>query len=285
MPGLLSSCAQLGTEDAYTACRRLQPLTQKKRPVQPGEWMDRYTEVHEPYNAYVKRNPTAATAVRRILYIVQLGDLDSLGSEIFNQAGAYLHAFYQIEVKILSPISIESIPQAYTRKQAYGVQVKTSILLDSLLPARLPDDAFALIAFTAYDLYPRDDWNFVFGQASLDRRVGVWSLARLGDYNKDSKTFTLCRERTLHVAVHETGHMFGIQHCVQYECCMNGSNSLYESDQQVPWLCWECLAKVCTNRGIGPAAHLSALLQFHRHTTHDSSQIQYYETALRLLQP
>ena len=28
------------------------------------------------------------------------------------------------------------------------------------------------------DLYPEDDWNFVFGMASLRKRTGVFSLAR-----------------------------------------------------------------------------------------------------------
>jgi hypothetical protein len=28
------------------------------------------------------------------------------------------------------------------------------------------------------DLYPEDDWNFVFGIASLIKRTGVFSIAR-----------------------------------------------------------------------------------------------------------
>jgi archaemetzincin len=30
------------------------------------------------------------------------------------------------------------------------------------------------------DLYPEPSWNFVFGQASLNERVGVYSFARYG---------------------------------------------------------------------------------------------------------
>lgn len=255
-----------------------------KHPVRPGEWRERYTEVHEPFEAYIRRAPTAATAQRSILYVVQLGAFDTTGKKILEQAKIYLHDFYQIEVKELPALDLTAIPRSYTRINTFGLQIKTSVLLDSLLPALLPADAFALIAFSLRDLYPEDDWNFVFGQASLNRRVGVWSLARLGDYNQNDSLYRKCLLRTLHVAIHETGHMFGIQHCVQNECCMNGSNSLAESDQQVPWLCWECLAKVCWNRHITPAAHLSALLQFHN-SQRDSNQIRYYSQALRLLQP
>ena len=42
----------------------------------------------------------------------------------------------------------------------------------------VPPDAFCVGAITLCDLYPRDDWNFVFGIATLANRVGVYSLAR-----------------------------------------------------------------------------------------------------------
>jgi archaemetzincin len=108
-------------------------------------------------------------------------------------------------------------------------------------------------------------------------------MARLDDYNLNDSLYKRCRQRTMNVAVHETGHIFGIKHCVQNECCMNGSNSLSESDRQPTWLCWECLAKVCLNRNTYPVNHISELLAFHTHVTQDKKQIEYYSTALRLL--
>ena len=42
------------------------------------------------------------------------------------------------------------------------------------LPAFLPKDAFAFVAFTSSDLWPGEGWNFVFGQASMEGRIGVW---------------------------------------------------------------------------------------------------------------
>ena len=41
-----------------------------------------------------------------------------------------------------------------------------------------PADAFCVSAITMCDLYPRDDWNFVFGLARLVDGVGVYSLTR-----------------------------------------------------------------------------------------------------------
>lgn len=264
-------------------CYKLKDITQTKHAAQPGEWRDSYTEVHEPLQAYLRREPTAATAQRHTLYVVQLGTFDEKGKQILHAAKAYLQAFYQIPVAELPPVSIKTIPAIYTRQNTYGLQLQTVPVLDSLLPSLLPGDAFALIAFATCDLYPDENWNFVFGQASLERRVGVWSLARLGDYNKDSHMFNICLRRTIHVAAHETGHMFGIRHCVQNECCMNGSNSLAESDGQPLWLCWECLAKVCYNRRIYPETQVQSLLDFHKKFTHDKEALQYYSKAAQLL--
>lgn len=32
-----------------------------------------------------------------------------------------------------------------------------------------PKDAFCIVGITMIDLYPRESWNFVFGQASLSK--------------------------------------------------------------------------------------------------------------------
>lgn len=215
--------------------------------------------------------------------MVQLGAFDSGAVAILNRTKAYLQAFFQIPVTELPAIDIKAIAPQYFRTNTFGPQIKTRVLLDSLLPALLPDSAFALIAFSLYDLYPADDWNFVFGQASLNRRVGVWSLSRLGDYNLNANTYRQCLKRTLHVAAHETGHMFGITHCVENECCMNGSNSLAEGDSQPLWLCWECLAKVCMNRKVGPQKHIAALKAFYDSVMPNDTTAAHYARALQLL--
>src|SRR3712207_7363776 len=43
--------------------------------------------------------------------------------------------------------------------------------------------------------------------------------------------FKLTLLRTLKIAAHETGHMFSVRHCTKYECVMNGSNHLGETDR------------------------------------------------------
>lgn len=47
--------------------------------------------------------------------------------------------------------------------------------------------------------------------------------------------------------VHEITHMFGIRHCVHYQCVMNGTNSLEESEYRTLELCVVCLRKLQSN--------------------------------------
>jgi len=39
-------------------------------------------------------------------------------------------------------------------------------------------------------------------------------------------------KRSCKVLAHEIGHIFGIKHCIYYQCLMNGSNHLGESDEK-----------------------------------------------------
>ena len=118
------------------------------------------------------------------------------------------------------------IPAAARREHPtwHVKQILSTYVLDEVLRPRLPADACAYIALTTSDLWPGEGWNFVFGQASLSERVGVWSIARNGDPHGGDAAFRLCLLRTLKTASHETGHMFSMQHCTLYECNMCGSN-------------------------------------------------------------
>ena len=44
--------------------------------------------------------------------------------------------------------------------------------------------------------------------------------------------------------------MFSLRHCTCHECCLNGSNSLQETDSEPIFLCPECLVKIRWNLGL-----------------------------------
>lgn len=162
-----------------------------------------------------------------------------------------------LEVKVLPPMGLAESRITTRRNQYTGqTQLLTADIL-ALLRKKLPDDAYALLGITMVDLYPEESWNFVFGQASLRHRVGVYSFARYdprfygerapprsedppgprrsGGLTPDEQKLML--RRSCKVLAHETAHMFGIQHCIHFRCLMNGSNHLAESDARPLHLC------------------------------------------------
>ena len=54
----------------------------------------------------------------------------------------------------------------------------------------------------------------------------------------------LLLRRSCKVLAHETSHMFGLAHCTYFNCLMNGSNHLVESDRRPLHLCPVCLRKL-----------------------------------------
>ncbi|XP_026936276.1 archaemetzincin-2 isoform X4 [Sagmatias obliquidens] len=120
------------------------------------------------------------------------------------------------------------------------------------------------------DLYPRDSWNFVFGQASLTDGVGIFSFARYGSdfysshyegklkklQKKSSSDYSVFDNyyvpevtsvlllRSCKTLTHEIGHIFGLRHCQWLACLMQGSNHLEEADQRPLDLCPICLRKL-----------------------------------------
>ena len=115
-------------------------------------------------------------------------------------------------------------------------------------------DTYCILAVTNNDLYPRDSWNFVFGMADMTNHCGVFSFARHAvdsaegvEMSEEEKAQVWCR-RSCGTMVHEIGHMFGLNHCIYYECTMNGSNGSFELARHPNrTLCPICLAKLKMN--------------------------------------
>ena len=168
--------------------------------------------------------------------------------------------------KVRKDIPLSTIPKSARRTHpTWGCkQILTTYVLDKVLKPNLPKDAFACIALTSSDLWPGRGWNFVFGQASLRERVGVWSISRFGNPGESRKTFRLTLLRAMRTGTHELGHMFSMYHCTAYECGMCGSNSMAESDRRPLAFCPECMAKVCWATKTDPRKRYAKLSAFCR---------------------
>jgi archaemetzincin len=197
------------------------------------------------------------------IYLCLVGNFTEAQRQILNLTQDYVARFFDCPVKVHRQIALAAIPARARRTHAtWGdSQLLTGYILHEVLQPERPADALAYLALTASDLWPGRGWNFVFGEANLRERTGVWSMYRNGDPVTD---FPLCLRRTLSTASHETGHILGMWHCTAYSCLMNGSNHQEEKDRRPMHLCPVCLRKVCWNLRVEPVPYLTALRTFCR---------------------
>ncbi|MBC7932800.1 MAG: hypothetical protein H7Z38_19745 [Rubrivivax sp.] len=230
----------------------------------PGDWLTTSPEPGQTFDEYLQSNPTKPVGERRVLYVQPLGDFTPARRRVVTLAADYMSRFFNLPVRVREDMPLKDVPRDMQRRHPdWGDrQVRAGYVTMKLLLPTLPSDAAALIAFTSTDLYPDETMNFVFGQASLSERVGVWSLYRLGDPDASEADFSQTLVRTLKIATHETGHMFSIPHCTKYECVMSGSNSLSETDRRPIDLCPECMAKICWATGTDPRERYARLAAF-----------------------
>src|SRR6266567_5542135 len=232
----------------------------------PNDWLAVHQEAGQTFEQFERSYSNRSDARRRTIYLQPLGAFPKEQSPSLEKLREYAAAFFQMEVKSLAPVSLGSGGfTSRTNSVTGGRQVLTADVL-RWLKGKLPANAFCLLAITMEDLYPEPSWNFVFGQASLTERVGVYSFARYDpaffgeargkDYQK------LVLRRSMKVLTNETGHMFGLAHCIYFSCLMNGSNHLQESDRRPLHLCPVCMRKLQFSVGFDVVKRYQALAQF-----------------------
>jgi archaemetzincin len=269
--------------DAKTFREATESLIDLHKPLEspePGEWLHSQFEPGQTFAQYTQANPVRPTSERHTIFVQSLGTVNEKQREIILISAEFIGLYYDCPIRILPDMPDSVIPKTAQRihPQTKQPQFRSPFILDKVLAPRLPENALAYIAFTATDLYPEDDWNYVFGQASIKARVGVWSLARYGDPNESKDAYQQALMRTLKVATHETGHMLSMYHCTEFRCNMCGSNSLKETDEHPLSLCPTCLAKVHWGTGTNPIDRFNKLAKFCEEHEFET-EAKYYKTA------
>ena len=77
--------------------------------------------------------------------------------------------------------------------------------------------------------------TYVYGEAQLGGKAAVISLYRLHDVEQD-----LFYERAAKVAIHEVGHLIGLEHCLGIDCLMRFSKQLEQLDRLPMHFCSTC---------------------------------------------
>jgi archaemetzincin len=280
--GCSSSEADPRVDQLRAAMEKLRPLARKLGKPGPSDWLANHPEPGQTFEEYLASRPVGPTKERRTIYVQPLGDFTPAQRKIITLTADFMGRYFNLPVKVKEDLPLSLIPARARRVHpSWGMkQILSTHVLDEVLAPRLPKDAVAYIAFTTSDLWPGEGWNFVFGQASLTERVGVWSIFRNGDPEKELR---LCLLRTMKTATHETGHMFSIQHCTLYECNMCGSNHREESDRRPIACCPECVAKLWWITGADPVERYRKLAEFCREQGLKAEQ-ELYEKSIQALE-
>lgn len=255
-------------------------------PPQRGEWLEAMLDKtpDQSFKSYVESRPNRPDRSRNVIYlqpICEPGDLDAppypkgpWPSWTVLQA-ATEHFFAPLTVKALPALSMTKLGRRIpSRMGSWGVeQFDAAMVLDALQP-RVPSDAYGLMAVTMCDLYPKPEWNFVYGLARLTARVGIFSFVRhtprggLGEAWLGAQLL----HRSLKTLLHEIGHMFGLKHCTWYNCLMRGSNGEgVEHQVNHLYLCPVCLRKLHWNIGFDiPERYAGLLKVFEEHAAHEN---------------
>jgi len=263
----------------------LRPLADPLPAPHPGDWLAEHQESGQTFAEYLEARPVRKSGKLRTIYLCLVGEFTEAQRRILDLSQGYLALFFDAPVKVQRQVPLASIPARARRTHpSWGdPQVLTGYVLHEVLEPERPNDALAYLALTASDLWPGPGWNFVFGEANLRERVGVWSIYRNGDPAQSDAAFHGCLRRTLGTATHELGHVLGMTHCTAFTCLMNGSNHQEERDRRPLHLCPVCLRKLCWNLQVDPVPYLKRLATFWQDQG-VSSEVAWYERAIAIME-
>lgn len=227
-------------------------------PPRPSEWLEAMLDKtpDQSFKTYVASRPNRPDRCRKVLYLLPICDPSDLEAPPFPQGpwpswhvlqGAAERFFAPMTVRTLPAVPMQQLsPKPPSRQGSWGVEQFDATVALNGLARRVPSDAYGLMAVTMCDLYPRPEWNFVYGLARLHERVGIFSFCR---HTPGNGPAAWCGAQLLHrslkTMLHEIGHMFGMKHCTFYNCLMRGSNGeSVEHQTNYLHLCPVCLRKL-----------------------------------------
>ena len=226
-----------------------------------GDWLLSQKEYGQTFNQFLKDSKNLISKERNIIYI---NPLQEMPQEFLDNISLYCQSFfYPMQVKLIKIVSLEKL-KVKSRIQYDKIQYHTG-QINSKIVKYVPKDAHCLISVLLDDLYPGESWNYVFGEALYEERVGVFSFARFSDSFFDkNKPFVFDNYLLYHscnTLTHEICHTFGIMHCIYYTCLMNGCNSLEEAKKQTLYECPVCLRKLQYSIGFEPLERYKKLME------------------------
>ncbi|MFN3396409.1 MAG: archaemetzincin family Zn-dependent metalloprotease [Thermodesulfovibrionales bacterium] len=166
--------------------------------------------------------------------IIPVGDVNR---ESLPELARAIGNTFSFKTKISEAVRIPE--RAYNPKRR---QYHSTIIIEEL--SRLKREADLILGITDVDLYV-PQLNFVFGEADILRGIAIISLTRLREEfyraRPDQKLFV---DRAIKEAIHEIGHLCGLDHCHDRRCIMYFSNSIRDTDIKGPGFCKSCRVRL-----------------------------------------
>ena len=274
-PGPAARASGVGSLDGLDATMKRSFLAGEdfEAKSEPGgmDWLAHHEETGQTFSQYLASKPNRpGEGGRNTLYVLPLGEFPPETAPDLAVLQKYMELYYApMMVKVLPARPNDKVPYVSRENNLTGQVQWHAVELLRWLRSQVPRDGYGLLAVTMTDLYPGEGWNFVFGQASYKNRVGVFSFARYHpklsfEYVGEQDPEQLTLKRACKVLSHEMGHMFGIKHCIHYQCIMNGANSLREADSAPMNLCPICLRKLQHAIGFDPVSRYQDLSGFYK---------------------
>ena len=151
------------------------------------------------------------------------------GLDFFAQVEKALQSELRLDVRFGGYFEIPAESYNELRKQHDPRQV-----IKNLININGPDSDYR-VGIVDVDIYANNT-NFIFGIANPLLRSAVVSLYRLSG--------PAIEERLGKEAVHETGHLLGLEHCDNPDCVMHFSNTIEDTDKKSTALCTQCRRKI-----------------------------------------
>ncbi|XP_028376839.1 archaemetzincin-2 isoform X1 [Phyllostomus discolor] len=295
-PVLVSQYEKLGAAERRLMNEAFRPASDLFEPItlhSQSDWITSHPEppqdFEEFFNDPSRKTPSPEKHSIYIQCIGSLGNTRVISEEYIKWLKGYCEAFfYGLTVKLLEPVPVTATKCSFrVNDNTQNLQIHAGHIL-KFLKKKKPEDAFCIVGITMIDLYPRNSWNFVFGQASLTDGVGIFSFARYGSdfysssYEGKAKAFqkksssdysvfddyyipavtSVLLLRSCKTLTHEIGHIFGLRHCQWLACLMQGSNHLEEADRRPLHLCPICLRKLQCAIGFNIIERYKALVRW-----------------------
>lgn len=160
--------------------------------------------------------------------------MGSIKPDILDLISQNLAKLFPYGIRTLKPLKEPIYAFNFIRNQYFSSKILSEIVNHT------SEETVKILGVVDVDLYI-PIFCFVFGEAQLRGKAAVISLHRLRpEFYGLEPNKELLYERVIKESIHELGHNFGLTHCLDENCVMYFSHSIWHTDVKKSCFCEEC---------------------------------------------